>query len=48
MQLQPRSGGGEVSPGRKPRVKWKIDRSRVAAAEVLSHGEIKIPPAQRP
>jgi hypothetical protein len=35
QQIQPRSGGGEVSPGRKARVDWEIDPSRVAAGEVL-------------
>jgi hypothetical protein len=29
---QPRSGGGSLSPGRKPRVKCEIETSRVAAA----------------
>jgi hypothetical protein len=24
---QPRSGGGELSPGRKPRVKWENNRA---------------------
>ena len=28
---QPRSGGSDVSPGRKPRVKWEIFPSRAAA-----------------
>src|SRR5208337_3132170 len=31
---EPRSGGIEVSPGRKPRVSWGIERSRGAATPV--------------
>ena len=35
--IQPRSGGCDVSPGRKPRVKWEILASRGSGDRVLTH-----------
>ena len=36
VTIQPRSGGSDVSPGRKPRVKWEIFPSRVSGDRVLT------------
>jgi hypothetical protein len=35
-QIQPRSGGSAVSPGREPRVEWNEGMSRVSGATVLA------------
>jgi len=41
-RIQPRSGGGDVSPGREPRVKWEIALSRVAATPALKVAGTKL------